>query len=417
MRVLPENTVIYWTRMMVHITGFSLWWKLIRGSFQMQFALLGQNGGDLELQLTGDWTRGAGQVTKDGKRRNFGVELLAEFEKIIRAGSISTVRFNTAELTHWDSKLIVLILAIQKYNSQKITIDDSGLPQGLRSLIALSRAAPARGGRGDAKPAPGFLEDVGQHTLDVFSNINRSISFLGISLRSFGRMFTGKARYQKSDVRGFILASGPQALPIVSIVNILLGVILAFMGAVQLKQFGAEIYVANLVSLGQTREIAPMMTAIVMAGRTGAAYAAQLGTMQVNEEVDALKTFGFSPIDFLVLPRMLALAIMMPFLVLYADVLGIFGGYLIGISVLDIGTIEYIEQTRAAIDITDIALGVFKGSVFGVLVAVTGCMHGMYSGRSASAVGDAATKAVVSGIIAIIGMTAVFSILAAVLGI
>ena len=207
------------------------------------------------------------------------------------------------------------------------------------------------------------------------------------------------------------------ALPIVGIINVLLGVILAFMGAVQLQQFGAQIYVADLVALGQTREIAPMMTGIVMAGRTGAAYAAQLGTMQVNEEIDALKTFGFSPMDFLVLPRMLALAIMFPLLVLYADALGIFGGYLIGVGVLELSTMEYIEQTRHAIGISDIALGIFKGGVFGILVAVTGCMHGMQSGRSASAVGDATTKAVVSGIIAIVFMTVVFAMLTNLLGI
>jgi len=189
------------------------------------------------------------------------------------------------------------------------------------------------------------------------------------------------------------------------------------MGAVQLQQFGAQIYVADLVALGQTREIAPMMTGIVMAGRTGGAYAAQLGTMQVNEEIDALKTFGFSPMDFLVLPRMLALALMFPLLVLYADALGIFGGYLVGVGMLDISTTEYIEQTRKAIDMGDIALGVVKGSIFGILVAITGCMHGMQSGRSASAVGDAATKAVVSGIIAIIVMTAVFAVLTNILGI
>ena len=216
---------------------------------------------------------------------------------------------------------------------------------------------------------------------------------------------------------GFIQTTGPEALVIVTIVNLLLGVILAFMGAAQLKLFGAEIFVADLVALGHTREIAPMMTAIILAGRTGAAYAAQLGTMQVNEEIDALKTFGFSPMDFLVLPRMLALAIMMPLLVLYGDAIGIFGGFLIGVLMLDLGAVEYVTQTQNAIGLTDIMLGVFKGSVFGVLVAITGCKEGIMSGRSASAVGDAATKAVVSGIVAIIVATAIFAVLASALGI
>jgi phospholipid/cholesterol/gamma-HCH transport system permease protein len=160
-----------------------------------------------------------------------------------------------------------------------------------------------------------------------------------------------------------------------------------------------------------------MMTAIVMAGRTGAAYAAQLGTMQVNEEIDALNTFGFLPMDFLVLPRMLALSIMFPVLVLYADALGIFGGYLVGVGMLGLGAVEYIEQTRQAIDLGDVGLGLVKGSVFGVLIAIMGCMHGMQSGRSASAVGEATTKAVVSGIVVVIVMTAVFSVVSSILGI
>jgi phospholipid/cholesterol/gamma-HCH transport system permease protein len=236
-------------------------------------------------------------------------------------------------------------------------------------------------------------------------------------LLSFGRLFRGRAIFQRSDLSSLIQDSGPNALVIVGIINLLMGVILAFMGAVQLRQFGASIYVADLVALGQTREIAPMMTAIIIAGRTGAAYAAQLGTMQVNEEIDSLKTFGFNPMDFLVLPRMIALAIMMPFLILYADVAGMFGGYLIGLGMLDLTHTAYVHQTQNAIDLADIALGVVKGTIFGVLVAIMGCMRGMQSGRSASAVGDAATSAVVSGIIAIIVATAVFSVLTNALGI
>lgn len=257
---------------------------------------------------------------------------------------------------------------------------------------------------------------IGQSAIDVYRSLSDINLFLGQSLLSLWRFVRGKARFRRSDIAEFIQATGPRALPIVGIMNVLLGMILAFMGAVQLQQFGAQIYVADLVALGQTREIAPMMTAIVMAGRTGAAYAAQLGTMQVNEEIDALKTFGFSPMDFLVLPRILALALMFPLLVLYADALGIFGGYLVGVGMLGLSSAEYIEQTRQAIGIDDIILGVVKGAVFGILVAVTGCMHGLQSGRSASAVGDATTRAVVSGIIAIIIMTAVFAVLANVLG-
>jgi phospholipid/cholesterol/gamma-HCH transport system permease protein len=292
-----------------------------------------------------------------------------------------------------------------------------GLPDGVTALIDLSRAVPSRVDARQLNDEQGFLTTIGESAIATARSFGEGNLFLGESLQALGRFFRGTARFMRSDVTEFIQATGPQALPIVGIINVLLGMILGLMGAVQLQQFGAEIYVANLVALGQTREIAPMMTAIVMAGRTGAAYAAQLGTMQVNEEIDALKTFGFSPMDFLVLPRMLALAVMFPLLVLYADALGIFGGYLVGVGMLDLGTTEYIEQTRNAIDMGDIMLGVVKGSVFGVLVAVTGCMQGMHSGRSAAAVGEATTLAVVKGIIAIIAMTAVFSVLTNVLGV
>jgi phospholipid/cholesterol/gamma-HCH transport system permease protein len=195
------------------------------------------------------------------------------------------------------------------------------------------------------------------------------------------------------------------------------GLILAFVGAVQLKMFGAQIYVANLVAIAMVREMGAMMTGIIMAGRTGAAFAAQLGTMQVNEEIDALKTMGLSPLEFLVLPRMLALILMMPLLCLYADLMGILGGVVVGIGMLDLSFSQYFEQTRAAITLTDLWLGVGKGVIFGVLVALAGCLRGMQSGRSASAVGDAATSAVVTAIVAIIVSDGLFAVITNVIGI
>lgn len=159
------------------------------------------------------------------------------------------------------------------------------------------------------------------------------------------------------------------------------------------------------------------MTGIIMAGRTGAAFAAQLGTMEVNEEIDALKTMGISPMEFLVLPRMLGLTLMMPLLCLYADLMGILGGLIVGVGMLDLNVIEYYNQTRASISLYDLFIGIFQGMVFGVLVAVAGCLRGMQCGRSASAVGDAATSAVVTGIISIIVATAIITIACNVLGI
>jgi len=367
--------------------------------------------GALSIRISGDWTRRDDTTMKSAER------LLHTIEPHLSKNA-RRISFDSSSLTRWDTQLLIAVSKIIDAAANKdATLDLDGLPDGVTALIKLSRAVPPRADARQPDDAQGFLAMVGESAMTTVRSFGEGNLFLGESLQALGRFFRGTARFMRSDVTEFIQATGPQALPIVGIINVLLGMILGLMGAVQLQQFGAEIYVANLVALGQTREIAPMMTAIVMAGRTGAAYAAQLGTMQVNEEIDALKTFGFSPMDFLVLPRMLALAVMFPLLVLYADALGIFGGYLVGIGMLDLGTTEYIEQTRNAIDMGDIMLGVVKGSIFGILVAVTGCMQGMYSGRSASAVGEATTQAVVKGIIAIIAMTAVFSVLTNMLGV
>ncbi len=366
--------------------------------------------GGLTLRLSGAW---AGQDAVLG-------EMSAALERLMQGGDGVPVRivFDGRGLTSWDSRTLVRVMAVGDLARQAgIEVDTTGLPDGMCRLLRLSRAAPARGGRRPPEGPASVSVLVGESTLRLWRDLLDINRFIGESLLSFGRLVRGQAGFLGSDVLRFIQATGPGALPIVGIINVLLGMILAFMGAIQLQQFGAQIYIANLVALGQTREIAPMMTAIVMAGRTGAAYAAQLGTMQVNEEIDALRTFGFSPMDFLVLPRMLALAAMFPLLILYADALGIFGGYLIGVGLLDAGTDEYIEQTRKAIDLGDVLLGVAKGLVFGLIVAVMGCLRGLQSGRSASAVGDAATRAVVSGIIAIIVATAIFDMLSNLLGV
>lgn len=383
---------------------------------QAGIELIGPDDGVLTIKLLGDWIEFEDATTalSDavlGAIRNASIPESQHAD-------LQRIEFDGTTLGAWDSRVLVGITSASALLAQLgLELDLEKLPPGLQALLRLSQAVPPRGERRDSPGRGDMLTLIGQSALQVFRSLGDTNLFLGQSLQSFWRFVRGRAHFLRSDITAYIQTTGPQALPIVGIINVLLGVILGFMGAIQLQQFGAQIYVADLVALGQTREIAPMMTAIVMAGRTGAAYAAQLGTMQVNEEIDALKTFGFSPMDFLVLPRMLALALMFPLLVLYADALGIFGGYLVGVGMLDLSTTEYIEQTRHAIDMGDIALGVVKGSIFGILVAVTGCMHGMQSGRSASAVGDATTSAVVSGIIAIIFTTAIFSVLTSALGV
>jgi phospholipid/cholesterol/gamma-HCH transport system permease protein len=201
------------------------------------------------------------------------------------------------------------------------------------------------------------------------------------------------------------------ALAIVALINFLIGAVLAFVGAVQLQQFGAVIYVANLVAIGVTRELGALMTGIVMAGRTGASFAAVLGTMTVNEEVDALRTMGLRPAEFLVLPRVLATSLMLPALVVYADLLGILGGTFVGVTMLDLGTVEYLRATQSSLALRHVVIGLAKSVAFGVVLALTGCYYGLRCGRSAEAVGEATTRAVVTGIVLVVVVDAIATVL------
>jgi len=283
--------------------------------------------------------------------------------------------------------------------------------------MALASAVPERkGARKEARKDP-FLFRLGGKALDFWRSALEMLNFLGEATLSFFRLLRGKASFRRSDLTLLLQNCGADALPIVSLISLLVGLILAFVGAIQLKMFGAQIFVADIVGIAMVRIMGAIMTGIIVAGRTGAAFAAQIGTMQVNEEIDALQTLGISAMDFLVLPRMLALIVMVPLLCIYADIMGILGGLVVAVGMLDISTIEYFNRTREALNLTHFGIGLFHGAVFGVLVALAGCLRGIQCGRSASAVGEAATSAVVTSIVAIIVATAIITFACQVLGI
>jgi phospholipid/cholesterol/gamma-HCH transport system permease protein len=331
---------------------------------------------------------------------------------------VRTLVFDTRELAHWDSGLLTFLVSLHTFCAQQqIRLDSDGLPPGAKRLLELAAAVPEKKDARQAEERVSFLAYLGNETVNFSRSAGELLEFIGDAVIAVQRLLRGRAQYRRSDLWLIMQAVGAQALPIVSLICFLVGLILAFIGAIQLKLFGAQIYVADLVGIAMVRLMAAIMTGIVMAGRTGGAFAAQLGTMQVNQEIDALKTLGISPMEFLVLPRMLALALMMPLLCLYANVMGILGGMLVGVGMLDIGFIQYYNQTAAAIGLWNLGIGLFSGFVFGVIVALAGCMRGMQCGRSASAVGDAATSAVVTAIVGIIVSTAVITILCDVLGI
>ncbi len=339
-------------------------------------------------------------------------------QREIEAAAAKRATFDLAQLTAWDSTLLTFLLKVGDLCRQRgVEVVRDGLPEGVRRLLALAEAVPERAGARQGAAMPWWLARFGAAVLAAGGPASEMLGFIGQVTLALGRLVRGKARFRRADLLLAIQQAGAQALGIVTLISFLVGLILAFVGAVQLQQFGASIYVADLVGIAMVREMGAMMTGIVMAGRTGAAYAAQLGTMKVTQEVDALSTMGISPLDFLVLPRMIALCLMMPLLCLYSDCLGILGGAAVGAGMLKLPLLVYYHQTSGAVHIGDLVGGVFKASVYGVLIAISGCLRGMQCGNSSSAVGDAATSAVVTGIVFIISACGIFAVVFYALGI
>ncbi len=362
--------------------------------------------GELDLTLAGSWRLVDDRSQATGFLRDFAQDAESR-QVVIRDGGIEG----------WDSALLIFLRAVGVIARERgHMLDVSGLPEGVRRLLNLADAVPERKGARRKEKCKSWLTRVGERSLKGFEGFGDSIRFLGELTQAFVAMLRGKAKYRKSDLFAIIQECGPEALPIISLISLLVGMILAFLGAVQLRMFGAEIFIANGVAVGMVRVMGPLMTAIIMAGRTGAAFAARLGTMQVNEEVDALKTMGFSPMEFLVLPRALALIIMMPLLTIYANVVGIAGGAIIGILMLDLNPMQYYLQTIGAINLRSVLSGLMNASVFGVLVAISGCMQGIRCGRSASAVGEATTAAVVNAIVYIVVANAIIAVIQTITG-
>jgi phospholipid/cholesterol/gamma-HCH transport system permease protein len=369
--------------------------------------VLAERRGSVELHLIGDWTLGRPLCDP--------MPVIAALDGVPPPRHLAII---ARELGRWDSALVVFIDTVRAACAERgIEVGMAGLPAGLLRLTALATAVPEREGERKTGPLPPFVERTGQSALRHLRAGGEQLAFLGEVTLALGRLLRGRAVFEKADVLLFMRACGPQALGITGIINLLIGMILAFIGAVQLQKFGAGIYVADLVGLAVTREMAAVMTGIVLAGRTGAAFAAQLGTMQAQEEIDALTTFGLPPVEFLVLPRMLALCLMMPMLYLYACLVGLIGGVVVGTGMLSLTITQYALETQSALSLSQFAIGFVKSAVFGVLVAVAGCLRGMQASRSAAGVGDAATQAVVTAILYIIVTDAVFAVVLNIVGI
>lgn len=349
------------------------------------------------LTLTGDWLRTgpAVNVTGDPPKN-------------------APSRYQAESLGNYDSTLPAFILAhLRTLNSpmaDQASASFNGLPENLCGLLKLALAVPEEGGIHTNEHSLTVLEKISHAVIDIWSGCKSLIDFVGQTMLSLGRFITHRARFRRSDFWLTLQQCGVEALPIVALISFLIGLILAFVGNVQLANFGANLFVADLVGIAMVREMGVVMTAIIMSGRTGAAFAAHIGSMKANEEIDALRTFGFDPFDFLVLPRLLALVLMMPLLTVYANIVGILGGMIVG-ALVGIPPVLYWTETVASLTMTTASLGVMKSVFFGAAIAVTSCMQGMQAGKSAAAVGEATTRAVVTSITVVIVLDSAFAAL------
>lgn len=350
-----------------------------------------QDGGRVVLELSGLWTCEGGALEVTGYEDGSWPE-----------------RFSAEGVAGFDSRLPAYLMRCLRERGEKGEADFAGLPEDLRGLMELALKVPEQSeakGRGE-----GFsgLAHLGTKVKEIWTSGLSVMEFLGEVILSTGRFFVGKARFRRSDFWKTVQECGVEALPIVALISLLIGMILAFVGNVQLANFGAQIFVADLVGIAMVREMGVIMTAIIVSGRTGAAFAANLGSMNANEEIDALRTFGFNSFDFLVLPRVFALVLMLPILTIYSNVIGIFGGMLVAWA----GGVSpklFWNELLTAINPSNASLGVIKSIFFGIAIAIAGCMQGMNAGKSSAAVGEATTRAVVISITAIVVLDSLFA--------
>jgi phospholipid/cholesterol/gamma-HCH transport system permease protein len=330
--------------------------------------------------------------------------------EVIGTQKPTRIRLEMDGVSRWDSSLVLFVHEVRRWcKAQDARLELDALPPGVRRLA--DQLAGAYVTRPPFHRSHNLVLLIGLATVEVARKIMDVARFVGECTLGMARLATRPGKFRWRDCLAEMQECGAMALPIVGLNSFLVGLTLAYTGAIILRQFGGDIWVADLVGLSAVREMGAIMTAVVLAGRTGAAFAAELGNMKMGEEIDALETFGIRPVDFLVIPRMLALAVMMPLLALYANCLSICGGMVVSASVLSIPPSAYWVETQASIGMTDLNAGLIKACTFGLIVGMTGCLRGLQAERSAAGVGRAATSAVVTAILLIILADAVFAVL------
>lgn len=359
-----------------------------------------------EMLFSGEWVL---SCSPENRAAVIALMETPDFDRIVLKGG---------DITRWDSQLTAfLVRVVELCKNKNVSYRIQDFPAGVDSLLELAFSVPKHQETLLPVQKESFVTVLGQTALDFLEKTKRVYFFSRQTYASFVRFLLKDAVVRKKDILLEIQHAGAEAFGIVSLICFLVGLILAFVGSIQLKMFGAEIYVSSLVAIAVTRVMGAIMGGVIMAGRTGASYAATLGSMQVNEEVDALKTMGISPFDFLIMPRVLALSLMMPLLVVYADLMGILGGAFVGIFMLGLSAEDYFQMTLKALLMRNIVIGIIHGAVYGVIIAICGCYQGINCGRNASAVGSATTSAVVYSIVWMTIATAILTFIFSVCGV
>jgi phospholipid/cholesterol/gamma-HCH transport system permease protein len=353
------------------------------------------DGAVLEVALAGQW-RLSGETPR--------------WESVLGESKPSRVRLTADAVSLWDTSLVVFLGEAQRWCSAAgVDCDTAPLPEKMRLLAGQFEASMV--GAGHDEHSQSLVVEVGLSTRNAMRQARDFLQFVGECTIDTVRLATGRTGLRWGDCLSEMQKCGAMALPIVSLISFLVGITLAYSGSIVLKRFGGEIWVADLIGVAMTREMGALMAAIVLSGRTGAAFAAEIGSMKANEEIDALATLGISPVRFLVIPRVLALGFMMPLLAIYANCLGILGGMAVAYATLDIPPAAYWVEMLTIVDMSDVIVGMIKAVVFGLIVGLSGCLRGLQSERNASGVGHAATSAVVTAILLIIVADALFAVL------
>lgn len=354
-----------------------------------------------EFALSGRWTaRGSGSL----------------------AHELASIRLSTGTVAVADGSGVealdtagawVLQKLLQRLRAEGATVSLTGLRAPFAELMSVVAQQVADQAEHPA-PAPArsqpMLERVGRSVMAAFAQVSALLAFLGETALSMAHCCMHPARWRWRPVLFNIRSAGFDALPIVGLLSFLLGVVVAYQGAAQLRQYGANIFVADLVGVSMLREFAPLITAIIVAGRSGSAYAAQIGTMAVTEEIDAMRTLGIAPLELLALPKIIALVIALPLLTVFADVMGVFGGMIMARAQLGVGFVEFLDRFVKAVETTTYMTGIAKAPVFAAIIAVIGCHQGFLTKGGADSVGRQTTRSVVQSIFLVIVADALFSI-------